>query len=135
MEDLVSLILWVALGSAAGGVARFFVSGVVARGIGETFPWGTMAVNVTGAFAIGVLSVAAERHLFFARPEAWPLLVTGFLGSYTTVSSFSLQTLALARDGGTGRAVANILLTLALCLAAVAAGFFAAPRLLNGIGG
>ena len=133
--DILRLILWVALGSAAGGIARFFVSGVVARGIGETFPWGTMVVNVTGAFAIGILSVAAERHQLFARPEAWPLLVTGFLGSYTTVSSFSLQTLALARDGETRRAVANLLLTLALGLAAVAAGAFAAPWLLHGIGG
>jgi len=59
MDDLPHLILWVALGSAAGGVARFAVSGLVARGIGETFPWGTMVVNVTGAFAIGFLSVAA----------------------------------------------------------------------------
>ncbi len=74
--------------SAAGGIARFAVSGLVARGIGETFPWGTMVVNVTGAFAIGFLSMAAQRLSFLDRSEAWPLLVTGFLGSYTTVSSF-----------------------------------------------
>lgn len=135
MEGLPSLILWVALGSAAGGIARLFVSGVVARRIGETFPWGTMVVNVSGAFAIGFLSVAADRTSFFDRPEAWPLLVTGFLGSYTTVSSFSLQTLALARDGETGRVSVNILLSLVLCLVAVAAGVIAAPWLLDGIGG
>ena len=134
MDDLPHLILWVALGSAAGGVARFAVSGLVARGIGETFPWGTMVVNVTGAFAIGFLSVAAQRLSLFDRPEAWPLIVTGFLGSYTTVSSFSLQTLALARDGETLRAAANIVLTLGLCLAAVTAGVVLAPLIFSAVG-
>lgn len=133
-SDLVTLVLWVALGSAVGGVARFAVSGLVARRIGETFPWGTMAVNVTGAFAIGFLSAAAQSLAVLDRPEAWPLAVTGFLGSYTTVSSFSLQTLVLARSGEFGRAATNILLTVGFCLLAVSAGVLAAPALLPRFG-
>lgn len=134
MTDLTYLMLLVAAGSAVGGIARFLVSGLVARAVGETFPWGTMAVNVTGAFGIGALSSLAESLTFLDRPEAWPLLVTGLLGSYTTVSSFSLQTLALARDGQMLRAVGNVLLSLLLCLGGVASGVAAAPHLSNWIG-
>lgn len=126
MPELAWLVAWVAAGSAFGGVARFFVSGVVARAFGETFPWGTMVVNVTGAFGIGVLAALARRQGVFSLPEAWPLAVTGFLGSYTTVSSFSLQTLALAREGGWLRATGNIVLSLVLCLSAAALGLVAA---------
>lgn len=70
MRDIAILIGWIAAGSALGGLARFFISGLVARSIGETFPWGTMVVNVTGAFAIGILAAAAESHPLFTRPEA-----------------------------------------------------------------
>ncbi|MFN3847151.1 MAG: fluoride efflux transporter CrcB [Paracoccaceae bacterium] len=129
MTDLVYLMLFVAAGSAVGGLARFIVSGLVARAVGETFPWGTMTVNVTGAFGIGIVSVLAESLFYLDRPEAWPLLVTGILGSYTTVSSFSLQTLALARDGQMFRAIGNVLLSLLLCLGGVAAGMAAASQL------
>src|SRR3546814_19287372 len=126
MRDLAVLILWVAAGSAVGGLARFFVSGLVARAIGETFPWGTMVVNITGAFGIGVLAALARRQGLLIFPEAWSIAATGLLGSYTTVSSFSLQTLALARAGEWLRAAGNIVLSLALCLGAAALGM-AAP--------
>ncbi|MGE0502539.1 MAG: fluoride efflux transporter CrcB [Rhizobiaceae bacterium] len=128
------LLVWVAIGSALGGAARFFVSGLVARAVGETFPWGTMTVNVTGSFAIGVLFSLIEPHGLFARPEAWPLAVIGFLGSYTTVSSFSLQTLALLQDGERARAIGNVVLSLALCLSAVAVGVLGAHAVLTGGG-
>lgn len=126
MPELAWLVAWVAAGSAFGGVVRFFVSGLVARAFGETFPWGTMVVNVSGAFGIGVLAALARRQGLIALPEAWPLAVTGFLGSYTTVSSFSLQTLALAREGEWQRAAGNVLLSLLLCLSAAALGLAAA---------
>jgi CrcB protein len=127
--EVVKGLMWVALGSVFGGMARFWVSGTVARGVGETFPWGTMTVNVSGAFAIGVLGgLASTGHGIFAAPHSWLLAVTGFLGCYTTVSSFSLQTLSLARDGESVRALGNILLSLVLCLIAVAAGFATALR-------
>src|SRR5712692_469112 len=104
-------------------MARFWLSGIVARRVGETFPWGTMVINVSGAFAIGVLAAAATGHGIFAAVRPWQFAVTGFLGCYTTVSSFSLQTLALARDGEIARESGKLLLSLILCLAAVAAGF------------
>lgn len=116
-------VLFVALGSALGGMARFWLSGFVARRTGERFPWGTLAVNASGAFVIGLVAAAASRGGAFAAPVTWQLAVIGFLGSYTTVSSFSLQTLALARDGDLLRAGGNVLLSLALCLGAVSLGF------------
>lgn len=134
MLEIVWLAAWVAAGSALGGLARFFVSGLVARAFGETFPWGTMVVNVSGAFAIGVLAALARRQGLLTLPEAWPIAVTGFLGSYTTVSSFSLQTLALAREGEWFRAAGNIVLSLALCLTAAALGMAAALELTGGSG-
>ncbi len=114
-------LAWVAAGSGLGGVARFLVSGIVARRVGETFPWGTLIVNVTGAFMIGGLAAVAAGGLF-SLPGSWPFAVVGLIGSYTTVSSFSLQTLALARNGEHWRAAWNVLASLTLCLSAVALG-------------
>lgn len=116
-------VLWVALGSAFGGMARYGVSGLVGRRIGETFPWGTMAVNVSGAFAIGLAAAAAlSGSAWLAGPVAWHFAVVGFLGSYTTVSSVSLQTLSLAQEGRLWPAAGNVALSLALCLGAAAVG-------------
>lgn len=122
--DLLLLAVWVALGSALGGMARFFVSGFVGRRIGETFPWGTMAVNVSGALAVGIIVATGDFSQLAAPSAVWVFVITGFLGSYTTVSSFSLQTLALAREGDLRRAGANVVLSLALCLSAATAGMF-----------
>ena len=132
-DDLGLIIALVAAGSAAGGMARFFVSGLVARTIGQTFPWGTLAVNVSGAFAIGVLAALAHSQTLFAQPEAWALAVIGFLGSYTTVSSFSFQTLALVRSGDRRRAVANVALSLGLCISAVALGMLVASTVVAAV--
>src|SRR5882672_1939867 len=108
-SNVVSALISVVIGSALGGTARYFVSGVVARRLGETFPWGTMTVNVTGALLIGILgALASDNASLFASPNPWLFAVTGFLGCYTTVSSVSLQTLALARDGENGRAVGYV---------------------------
>lgn len=122
MQEILQGLLWVAFGSVFGGTARYFVSGFIARHVGETFPWGTLVVNVTGAFAIGIIAAAASGHSLFQVPASWQFAVVGFLGSFTTVSSFSLQTLALARDGESLRAGGNVLLSLALCLGGVALG-------------
>ena len=114
----------VVLGSVLGGVARYFISGVVARRVGETFPWGTLLINVSGAFLIGILGDLAEDSAsLLALPDPWLFAVTGFLGCYTTVSSFSLQTLSLARDGQGGRALIYTVISVVFCLAAAAAGF------------
>src|ERR1700732_2006178 len=118
--------LWVAVGSALGGMARYGVSGVVANRIGETFPWGTLVVNVSGCFVVGVFAAAIGPGGALAGSlTARQLVLIGLCGGYTTFSSFSLQTLALARDGDWGRALANIAASVALCLAAVWAGFTA----------
>jgi fluoride exporter len=123
-------ILHVLLGGALGGMARFWVSGVVGRRVGETFPWGTMAVNASGALAIGFAAALLEPGIAVRHASAgWHFVVYGFLGSYTTVSSFSLQTLLLVRDGEWRRALANTGLSLGLCLAAAAAGFAAGMML------
>lgn len=122
-------IAGVMLGCAIGGVARHGLSGFVGRRVGETFPWGTLAVNASGALAIGFAAAAATGSSWFAEPGVWRLAAVGFLGSYTTVSSFSLQTLALARAGAPARAVANIALSLGLCLPAAALGLAAGARL------
>ncbi|MDR6991977.1 MULTISPECIES: fluoride efflux transporter CrcB [Luteimonas] len=118
-------LMGVAIGGALGGAARFWLSGLVARRIGETFPWGTLVVNLSGAFAIGVLAALLTDRPGHAVLHAslWTGLVIGVLGSYTTVSSFSLQTLALLRDGEYARAVGNVAASLIGCLAAVSAGY------------
>lgn len=130
---LTDLIL-VALGGALGACARFWLSGLVARRVGETFPWGTLAVNVSGSFAIGLLAAGLLTVDGVGEPwrATWLLLVAGVLGSYTTVSSFSLQTLALARAGEPWRAALNVILSLVLCLAAAFAGHQAGLRLFGG---
>ena len=127
MQGIFPGLLWIAAGSAVGGVARYLVSGLVARTVGETFPWGTMTVNVSGSLAVGLL--AATHDAGSLSPLAWQAAEVGFLGSYTTVSSFALNSLTLARDGEWPRAAANAGLSLALCLVAAALGFAAGAAL------
>jgi len=122
MPEFFSLVL-VAAGGVAGGISRYAISGFVARRIGETFPWGTLAVNASGALVIGLLAAWLGAHA--AGSSLWIAAAVGVLGSYTTVSSFSLQTLALARDGEWLLVVQNILVSLALCLGAAFAGLVA----------
>jgi CrcB protein len=121
---VISGFISVALGSVLGATARYFISGLVARRVGETFPYGTLLINVTGAFVIGIFGdLAADKASLFAGPDPWLFAVTGFLGAYTTVSSFSLQSLSLARDGEGGRAVLYVAVSVALSLAAASLGF------------
>lgn len=113
--------------SAAGGMLRFAVAGAVARRWVGLLPLGTLVVNLSGALLIGLLaglvSAMGSGTNVLAAPESWLVLATGFLGSYTTVSSFSLQTLSLAEQGHPFRALANVLASLAGCLLAVTLGF------------
>jgi CrcB protein len=116
-------ILLVALGSAFGGVARHWVSGLVATRVGETFPWGTLVVNVVGSGAIGVLAAFADSARLALSVEARQFLMIGVLGGFTTFSSFSLQTLRLMQDGDWGPAFGNVLGSVLVCLVAVAVGY------------
>jgi CrcB protein len=112
--------LWVALGGAIGSVARFWLSGVVARHFGETFPWGTLLVNVSGSMLIGFLATLAGPDGRWLAPAGFrPFILAGVLGGYTTFSSFSLQTLALVQGGEWVRACANTVASVIGCLVAV----------------
>ena len=115
--------LWVALGGALGTTARYWLSTVVARAFGETFPWGTLVINVTGSFVIGFFgALTGPDGRLFASSTVRQFVMVGICGGYTTFSAFSLQTLNLANDGEWARAGANIGLSVLLCLIAVWAG-------------
>ncbi len=99
--------LWIAVGSALGGVARFGCSSLMAHWIGETFPWGTLVVNIAGSFVIGFFaSMTGPDGRLLVSPDMRQFVMVGFCGGYTTFSSFSLQTLNLLRDGDVMRAAA-----------------------------
>jgi fluoride exporter len=122
--------IWVAIGGAIGTTARYFLSGVVARAIGETFPWGTLTINVTGSFIIGFFAVlTGPDGRIFVGSTTRHFVMTGICGGYTTFSSFSLQTLNLANNGEWFRAGANVCASVALCLIGVWAGALLAGTL------
>jgi fluoride exporter len=122
--------LWVAIGSALGGVGRFALSGLVAERIGEVFPWGTLVVNVSGSFVIGFFAtLTGPDGRLLAGTSARQFVMVGICGGYTTFSSFSLQTLNLARDGDWLRVSANVTSSVALCLVAVWLGHIAAAAI------
>lgn len=110
-------------GSALGGMTRHLVGGWIARRLGPRFPWGTLVVNVTGAFLIGVIWAAPWASSASSGGEHLVLFLTyGFLGGYTTVSSFTLQTFTLMQAGQWRSAGVNVAASYGLCLAAVYAG-------------
>ena len=124
------LYFLVALGSGLGGLTRFALSGYVAHHWGATFPWGTLLVNVTGSFLIGFFATLTEPGgRVFVSGNGRQFFMTGVLGGYTTFSSFSLQTLALARDGEWLHAGANTVASVILCLVAVWLGHVLAALL------
>lgn len=117
----------VALGSAIGGTLRYWLAAVISEATVGTFPWGTLAVNVTGSAAIGLFATltAADGRLYV--PSEWrTFFMVGICGGYTTFSSFSLQTLALTQDGEWLAAGMNVMGSVALCLLAVWLGHTAA---------
>jgi fluoride exporter len=122
--------LWIAIGSALGGVARYACSRAVALRYGETFPWGTLSVNVIGSLVIGfVAALSGPDSRVMVSPNARTFLMVGLCGGFTTFSSFSLQTLELFRNRDFGEAFGNILLSVAACMAAVAIGYIAGAAL------
>lgn len=120
----------VAVGGALGSVARFALSGAIARASSEIFPWGTLIVNVTGCFIIGVFAMlTGPDGRLIVPPDFRQFFMVGVCGGYTTFSSFSLQTLALARDGDMARAVTNVGASVILCLVGVWLGSSVATTL------
>jgi fluoride exporter len=123
MMGSMAIYVWVALGGAIGSTGRYWLSGVVAQFIGETFPWGTLFVNVTGSFIIGFFAVlTGPDGRIYAGSSVRQFVMIGICGGYTTFSSFSLQTLNLMNDGEWFRAGGNVVLSVVLCLLAVWAG-------------
>ena len=116
--------LWVAMGGALGSVGRYWLSGLVAERFGETFPWGTLIINVTGSFIIGIFAAFTDPEgRVLASPGFRQFFMIGICGGFTTFSAFSLQTLRLAQDREWLYAGGNILLSVMLCLIAVWLGY------------
>ncbi len=110
----------VMLGGALGTLGRFLLSTYVATHFGETFPWGTLIINVTGSFVIGFFGTLTDPDgALLVRPETRTFFMIGICGGYTTFSSFSLQTLRLAQGGQWLNAGGNILASNVGCLVAV----------------
>ena len=121
--------LLVMVGGALGTLARYIVS-VLALPISRDLPWGTIIINVTGSFVIGLFGTLTLATGRFPVSENLRLLIMiGVCGGYTTFSSFSLQTLDLMRAGALGRAAVNVAASVALCVAAVAAGHLIAAQI------
>lgn len=114
-------IILVALGGAFGSVARYLVGVWTLRRFGPNFPWGTLTVNIVGCFAIGLISEVIARRLN-ASPEMRLLLVTGFLGGFTTFSAFSLDVISLFERGATVAGASYVIASVGVSLYAVFAG-------------
>lgn len=122
--------LWIGIGSALGGMARYWCSGVIGEHVGETFPWGTLIVNVLGSFIIGfVATISGPDGRLMVPSTARQFVMIGLCGGFTTFSSFSLQTLSLIRESEWLAAVGNIAMSVILCLLAVVTGHVAAAAL------
>ena len=112
--------LWIALGGALGSMARYGCSGLAARWFGESFPWGTLIINVLGSLVIGFFAtLTGPGGRVLAAPDMRQFVMVGLCGGYTTFSAFSLQTLNLMRDGNWLAATGNTLGSVTLCLLAV----------------
>lgn len=121
---------WIGLGGALGSMARAWLTLAVARALGPRFPWGTILINVVGSFVIGFFGTLTTRDSRFAVPfDVRVFVMIGLCGGFTTFSSFSLQTLELTRAGRIPQALANIGLSVVLCIVAVAAGHYGAEAI------
>ena len=112
----------IALAGLIGTLLRYWLSGVVARQYGETFPWGTMAVNLIGCFVTGAVFYLTEER-FLVNPAVRSVILIGLLGGFTTFSSYGLQTFTLLRDGEFGLAALNIATSNVFGLLMVWAGY------------
>lgn len=125
----------VLLGGFLGGCARYFVSGLIGRWVGETFPWGTLVVNASGALIIGAIAALLPT---LGPDEAVELIqdfaMVGVLGGYTTVSSFSLQTMNLVLGGEYRQAVFNAVASAGFCVVSVGLGYWIIVQFVAGAG-
>jgi fluoride exporter len=120
--------LWVMIGSALGGVLRYALTRITIP-ISYGVPWGTIIINVLGSFVIGYFgTLTLQTGRYPASDNLRLFVMVGVCGGFTTFSSFSLQTFDLMRSGAWGRALANVVVSVVLCVAAVGAGHMLAHR-------
>ena len=120
--------LWVMIGSALGGVLRYALTRITIP-ISYGVPWGTILINVLGSFVIGYFgTLTLQSGRYPAQDNLRLFVMVGVCGGFTTFSSFSLQTFDLMRSGAWGRAMANVVVSVVLCIAAVGAGHMLAHR-------
>ena len=120
--------LWVMIGSALGGLLRYAITRFTLT-VSMGFPYGTVLINILGSFVIGYFgTLTLQSGKFPASDNLRLFVMVGICGGFTTFSSFSLQTFDLMRTGAWGRALANAVFSVVLCVAAVAVGHFLAQR-------
>jgi CrcB protein len=121
-------ILAIAVGGALGAVMRFGLSSSIYKVLGRSFPYGTLTVNVLGSFLIGLLFILLTQKLQVS--EEWrSAIFIGFLGAFTTFSTFSMETVTLLESGEIWRAGINVILSVTLCIAATWLGLMLAKQL------
>ena len=114
-------LLLIGLGGFAGAVSRYLVDGVVAERTGGSFPWGTLAVNASGTFLLGLLFAMATERAILPAEIRGPLMI-GYLGAYTTFSTYLLESWRLVEGGAWGLALVNLGGSIAVGVVAVVAG-------------
>jgi CrcB protein len=126
---MLKTILLIAVGGALGAVMRFLSQATVYELVGKSFPYGTLFVNVTGSFLMGLLSIFLVEK--FNLGAEWHMaILIGVLGSFTTFSTFSIETLVLFEQGDMFKALANIMLSVVLCIGAVWTGAYFAKQII-----
>ena len=117
------------IGAGLGGVFRYWVASATYFFLGRQFPYGTLIVNVSGCFLMGLLFSIISERLYDIAPQLRSLLLIGLLGGYTTFSTFSIETLNLFENGAWLNAGLNIVLSVALCMLAVWTGIIGGRQL------
>jgi len=119
------LILLTFIGCALGGVFRYLGTLWITRFFGEGFPWGTLVVNAVGSFLLGLVlgNGFVDKDVWLSSDGAYVFAALGFCGGLTTFSTFSLQTFSLVSDQAWGKALANIVGSVALCVFCVLSGY------------
>ncbi|ABC21041.1 fluoride efflux transporter CrcB [Rhodospirillum rubrum] len=126
--------LFVAAGGALGSTLRYWLSGLIAGAIGQSFPWGTLVINISGSIVIGAFATLTGPDGRVFIPGDWrQFFMVGVCGGYTTFSSFSLQTLTLAQEGQGLWAAANVVLSVVFCLIGVWLGHVGAVLINEGV--